>query len=102
MAPVKYKDRNAKDREILVGLVELSMPERFERLQRLELKIQKTEELLAKTRSGSQTEKQKRAILAAEDGLIELKCRLALERTEYLARKAITPDFEEPAVAPGS
>lgn len=78
------------------------MPERFKRLQKLELKIQKTEELFAKKRSGSQTKKQKRAILAAEDGLIELKCRLALERTEYLTRKAITPDFEEPTGTPGS
>ena len=55
------------------------------------------EELLAKKRSGSQSEKQKRAIVADEDGLIELKCHLTLERSEYLTRRAITPDFEEPA-----
>jgi len=38
----KYKDRNAKDRKILVGLFELSLSERFERLQNLKLEIQKT------------------------------------------------------------
>jgi hypothetical protein len=57
---------------------------------------------LANKRSGSRTEKQKRAVLADEDGLIELKCRLALERSEYLTRKEITPDFEKPAGAKGS
>ena len=97
MIKARYKNRNAKDREILIGLVELSMPERFKRLQKLELEIKKMEESLANKRSGSQTEKRKRAILADEDGLIELQCRLALERSEYLTRKAITPDFEEPA-----
>jgi hypothetical protein len=100
--PYKYKNRAAKDRKILVGLAELSMPERYKRLQKLEFEIQKMEKSLANKRSGSQTEKQKRAILADEDGLIELKCRLALERSEYLTRKAITPDFKEPAGASGS
>jgi hypothetical protein len=102
MAAFKYKDRKAQDRKILVGLVELSLSERFERLQKLKLQIQRMERSLANKRSGSQTEKQKRAILAAEDGLIELKCRFALERSEYLTRKEITPDFEEPAGAKGS
>ena len=95
----RYKNSRARDREILVGLAELSMPERFKRLQKLELEIQKMEKFLANKRSGSQTEKQKRAILADQDGLIELKCRFALERSEYLTRKEITPDFEEPAGA---
>jgi hypothetical protein len=94
--PYKYKNRNAKDRKILVGLAELSMTERFERLQNLELEIQEMEKRLANKRSGSETEKQKRAILADEDGLIELKCRFALERAEYLTRKEITPDYQEP------
>ena len=100
-APYKYKDRIAKDRQILIGLAELSLGERFERLQNLKVEIQKMEESLANKRSDSQTEQQKRAILADEDGLIELKCRFALERSEYLARKAITPDFREPAGASG-
>ena len=39
MIKARYKNRNAKDREILIGLVELSMPERFKRLQNLELEI---------------------------------------------------------------
>ncbi len=99
--PYKYKNRNAKDRNILVGLAELSMPERYKRLQKLESEIQKMEKSLANKRSGSQTEKQRRAVLVDEDGLIELKCRLALERSEYLTRKEITPDFEEPAGAKG-
>ena len=98
MAPVKYKNRNVKDREILVGLAELSMPERFKRLQKLGLEIQKMVKFLADKRTCSETEKQRGAILAAQDGLIELKCRLALERAEYLTLKEITPDFkEEPA-----
>jgi hypothetical protein len=97
--PYRYKNRAAKDRKILVGLAELSMPERYKRLQRLEFEIQKMEKSLANKRSGSQTEKQRRAVLADGDGLIELKCRLALERSEYLTRKEITPDFEEPAGA---
>jgi hypothetical protein len=97
MALVKYKKRNAKDREILVGLAELSMTERFRRLRKLDLEIYKVEKVLANKRSASQTEEQKRSILAKEDGLIELKCRFALERAEYLTRKEITPDFEEPA-----
>ena len=95
----RYKNSRARDREILVGLAELSMPERFKRLQKLGLEIQKMEKFLANKRSGSQTEKHKRAILAVQDGLIELKCRFALERSEYLTRKEITPDFEEPAGA---
>jgi len=98
----KNKRRDAKDREILVGLAELSMPERFKRLQNLKLEIQKMEKFLANKRSGSQTEKQRRAMLADEDGLIELKCRFALERSEYLTRKEITPDFEEPRGGSGT
>jgi hypothetical protein len=102
MPPFKYKNRNAKDRKILVGLAELSLPDRFKRLQKLKLEIQKMEEFLANKRTGSHTEKQKRAFMADEDGLIELKCRFALERSEYLTRKEITPDFDEPAGAKGS
>jgi hypothetical protein len=98
----KYKNRAAKDRKILVGLAELSMPERYKRLQKLEFEIQKMEKSLANKRNDCQTEKQRRAVLAEEDGLIELKCRLALERSEYLTRKEITPDFEKPAGAKGS
>jgi hypothetical protein len=100
--PYQYKNRAAKDRKILVGLAELSMTERYKRLQKLEFEIQKMEKSLANKRSGSRTKKQKRALLADEDGLIELKSRLALERSEYLTREEITPDFEEPAGASGS
>jgi hypothetical protein len=100
MAPFKYKNRNAKDRRILVGLAELSLPERFKRLQKLKLEIEKMEKFLANKRSDPQTEQQKRAILADQDGLIELKCRFALERSQYLTRKEITPDFEEPKGEP--
>ena len=98
----RYQNSRARDREILVGLAELSMPERFKRLQKLRLEIQKMETFLANKRNGCQTAKEKRAILADRDGLIELKCRFALERSEYLARKEITPDFVEPAQAPSS
>jgi hypothetical protein len=94
---MNYRDRYAKDREILVGLTKLSLPERFKRLQELTHKIETAEQSLANKRDGSSTERQKREILADEDGLIELKCRLALERSEYLTVKEITPDYEEPA-----
>jgi hypothetical protein len=100
--PYKYKNRNGKDRNILVGLAELSMPERYRRLQKLEFEIQKMGKSLAIREAVRVPEKQKRAILADEDGLIELKCCLALERSEYLTSKEITPEFEEPAGAKGS
>jgi hypothetical protein len=90
---MKYKDRTPKDRQILVGLIKLSLPERFKRLQALMLKIQRLEQSIANKKSGSVTRKQTRGILADEDGLIELKYRLTLERGEYLALKEITPDY---------
>jgi hypothetical protein len=93
---MKFKGGNAKDRQILVGLTKLSLPERFKRLLDLTLRIQMLEESNSNKKSGSRTQKQRRGILADEDGLIELKRRFTLEKAEYLAIKEITPDYEEP------
>jgi hypothetical protein len=91
-------DRNAKDRRILVGISKLSLPERFKRLQKLEMTLKNAEAGIEKTAGNkARTKKQETQLLADEDGIIELRCRLALERTEYLAQKEITPDYEEPA-----
>jgi hypothetical protein len=40
---MNYKDRNAKDRKILVGIAQLSLPERFKRIQKLELALTNAE-----------------------------------------------------------
>jgi hypothetical protein len=93
---MEYKGTNAQDRQILVGLKKLSLPERLKRLQELTPQIQKLEESIANKKIGSATQKQRRGILTDEDGLIELKRRLTLEKAEYLAIKEITPDYEGP------
>jgi hypothetical protein len=41
----------------------------------------------------ARTKKQGRQLLADEDGIIELRIRLGLERSEYLVLKDITPDY---------
>jgi hypothetical protein len=96
-----YKQRKSKDSQILVGLSNLSLSDRWKRLQDLTVKLQKGETSLEKKQSGKteRTKKREREILADEDGLIELRYRLQLEKTEYLALKKITPDHEEPAEA---
>jgi hypothetical protein len=94
---MNYKDRNAKDRKILVGISQLSLPERFDRIRKLELAIQKAEaDVAEKHRVQSRTKKQEIQLIADEDGVIELRYRLVLERAEYSALKDITPDYVEP------
>jgi uncharacterized protein YyaL (SSP411 family) len=93
-----YKPRNAEDSKILVGLAELSLPERWKRLKDLEAKLQEARESLEKNREKKKkSQVEDRAILADENGVIELRCRLSLERSEYLSLKEITPDWEEPS-----
>ena len=93
-----YKDRNAKDRKILVGISKLSLPERFKRIQQLELALTNAQaDVEPKSSNQARDKKQDAQLMADEDGIIELRCRLALERTEYLALKEITPDYVEPS-----
>jgi hypothetical protein len=93
-----YKQRNSKDSQILVGLSNLSLSDRWKRLRHLTVKLQKAEASLEKKQiaKSERTKKQAREILADEDGVIELRYRFKLEETEYLNLKAITPDYEEP------
>jgi hypothetical protein len=94
---MNYKDRNAKDRRILVGISKLSLPERFARIQKLESTLKNAQAGVEKNRNNkARTKKQDTQLMTDEDGIIELRCRLALERTEYLALKEITPDYAEP------
>jgi hypothetical protein len=59
-------------------------------------KLTETEAALEKKRSvRDRNKKQQRELIAQEDGVIELKYRLKLEKVEYLNLKMITPDFEE-------
>jgi hypothetical protein len=76
----------------------LLLPERFKRLQKLEMTL-KTAEAAIEKKAGNEArnKNQETQLLADEDGIIELRCRLALERAEYLALKEITPDYVEPA-----
>lgn len=93
-----YKNRNVKDGKILVGISKLPLPDRYKRIQQLELDLKNAEvafewKCAVKTRS----KQQETQLLADEDGIIELRNRLALERAEYLALKEITPDYIEDA-----
>jgi hypothetical protein len=93
---MSYKDRNSKDRKIIVGISKLSLPERFRRVQELELALKNAEaDVVEKTSNKARTKKQETQLLADEDGLIELRYRLSLEKAEYLALKEISPDFVE-------
>jgi hypothetical protein len=93
---MKYKDRNAKDRKILLGLSTLSLPERFERVRELEEALKKAEEAFERKQAAkSRTKKQETQLVADEDGIIELRYRLSLERAEYWAQKEISPDYVE-------
>jgi hypothetical protein len=93
---VKSIDRNAKDRNILVGIAKLSLPERYTRIQELEWALKNAEaEFQRKQAVKKRTKQQERQLLADEDGIIELRDRLKLERAEYLNLKEITPDFAE-------
>jgi hypothetical protein len=94
---MNYKDRNAKDRKILVRISKLSFPARFKRIQGLEFAVKNAQaDVEQKTSNKARDKKQRAQLMADEDGIIELRCRLALERTEYLALKEITPDYKEP------
>ena len=93
---MKSIDRNAKDRNILVGIAKLSLPERYTRIQELEWALKNAEvEFQRKQAMKKRTKQQERQLLADEDGIIELRDRLKLERAEYLNLKEITPDFVE-------
>jgi hypothetical protein len=94
---MNYKDRNAKDGQILVGISKLSLSERFARIQKLESALKSAQAGVEKSANNkARTKKQETQLMADEDGIIELRCRLALERTEYLALKEISPDYVEP------
>jgi len=93
---VNSKDRNAKDRNILVGIAKLSLPERYKRIQELEVALKNADADFQRKRAlRKRTKQQERQLLADEDGIIELRDRLKLERAEYLNLKEITPDFVE-------
>jgi tmRNA-binding protein len=93
---VKSIDRNAKDRNILVGIAKLSLPERYTRIQELEWALKNAEvEFQRKQAMKKRTKQQERQLLADEDGIIELRDRLKLERAEYLNLKEISPDYIE-------
>ena len=97
---MNYQDRNAKDGQILVGISKLSLPERFARIQKLESALKSAQAGVAKsTNNTARTKKQDTQLMADEDGIVELRCRLALERTEYLALKEISPDYVEPSTS---
>jgi hypothetical protein len=90
-------DRRAQERQILVGITKLSLPERFKRIQKLEMALKNAEADLEKKRAKKgRTKKQETQLVADEDGLIEIRYRLTLERVEYLAHKEISPDYIEP------
>ena len=92
-----YKNRNAKDRQILVGLSNLSLPERFRRIRKLEQTLRDAEADFERKRvMKNRTKKQETQLVADEDGIVELRCRYVLEKAEYLALKEITPDYVEP------
>jgi hypothetical protein len=95
---MKSKDRNANDRSILVGISRLSLPERYTRIQELEWALKNAEADFQRKRAvKKRTKQQERQLLADEDGIIELRDRLKLERAEYLNLKEITPDYVEGA-----
>ena len=95
---MKSIDRNAKDRNILVGIAKLSLPERYTRIQELEWALKNAEvEFQRKQAMKKRTKQQERQLLADEDGIIELRDRLKLERAEYLNLKEISPDYIEGA-----
>jgi hypothetical protein len=89
--------RKSKDSKILGGLKDLSLAERAAQMADLTKQIEQAEKALGKRRTSSvaMTQRKRVALLADEDGLIELKYRLRLERSEYLVQKSITPDYEE-------
>jgi hypothetical protein len=93
---MRYKDRRVKDWVILVGISQLSLSERFKQIQKLESDLKTAEVRFERKRSvKSRTKQQERQLLADEDGIIELRRRLTLERSEYLAQKEISPDYIE-------
>jgi hypothetical protein len=93
---VNSKDRDVKDRNILIGIAKLSLPERYTRIQDLELALKNAEPDFQRKRAVKRrTKQQERQLLADEDGIIELRDRLKLERAEYLTLKEISPDYIE-------
>jgi len=95
---MEYKDRNAKDRSILIGISKLPLPDRYKRIQQLELDLKNAEVAFeSKCAVKTRTKQQETQLLADEDGIIELRNRLGLERAEYLALKEISPDYVEGA-----
>jgi|ERR1700722_11892614 len=93
---MKYSERNAKDRSILIGISKLSLPDRYRRIQELELALKNAQADLERKRAlKSRTKRQERQLLADEDEIVELRRQLTLERAEFLALKEISPDFVE-------
>jgi tmRNA-binding protein len=95
---MKYSDKNAKDRSILVGISKLSLQDRYRRVQELELALKNAQADLERKRAlKSRTNRQERQLLADEDEIVEFRRQLTLERAEYLTQKEITPDYIEGA-----
>ena len=93
---MKYTARKARDKAIFVEISKLSLPERYKRIQELEFALKNADaEFQRKQAVKKRTKQQERQLLADEDGIIELRDRLKLERAEYLNLKEITPDFVE-------
>jgi hypothetical protein len=79
-----------------VGISQWSLPERFKQIQKLESELKKAEVKSKKNRSAKAwTKQQERQLLADQDAIFELRHRLTLKRTEYLAQKEISPDYIE-------
>jgi hypothetical protein len=94
---MNYKDRNAKDRQIMMAISSFSLPERYQHLRELEKALKDAEaEFERKQKKQGRTKRQEGQLLADQDGIIELRYRIGLERAEYLAQKEITPDYVEP------
>jgi hypothetical protein len=94
---MKYQNRNAKDRQILVGISSFSLPERDHHLRELENALREAEvDFERKQKKQGRTKRQEGQLLADQDGIIELRYRIDLERAEYLPQKEITPDYVEP------
>lgn len=70
---------------------------RFQRVRELERALKTAQAGFdSKKAAKTSTKKQETQLVADEDGIIELRSRLVMERAEYLAQKEITPDYVEP------
>jgi hypothetical protein len=85
-----YMSRESKETKILVRLHGLSLEQREAQIELLKKQIEKAEKLIVEL-GVCTTRKNRIALVAAEDDLLELKYRQALEKSEYLVQKTISP-----------